>query len=410
MAALISNSNPATVIPLQAGVSSVGRGEANSIRIEDPSVSTCHCELRFEQGALFVKDLGATNGTFVENCRVEESAVLPGQTLRLGSVEFCFQGDEASSTPEVSIPVPVPGGEVSGACAEHRQTPAKWICQKCRMVWCAKCVKSQMVGMRPLVLCPSCDGFCIELRLYRIEEAKKQATFSSLLRTAFSYPLRGDGILLILSGGVFFSFFDWAKEVYFLMHRIGFGYSFMVMMVIATVVSGGYLFSWLKNVITTSASGETAIPSWPDVTSIWDDLVVSFFQCLAVWVAYTGPAVWAALENQRVLAIPLLVLGLFLIPMVFLAVAMTDSLSGLNPLVVIPAIAKVPKVYSVAFLIMLAVVAVKGGFSLLLAHFLPMPLPTLLGSTFGLYFLAVAMRVLGILYFTQRKKLAWFGS
>jgi len=55
------------------------------------------------------------------------------------------------------------------------------------------------------------------------------------------------------------------------------------------------------------------------------------------------------------------------------------------------------------------VVAVNQGISIGLAMLIEMPLiPDAIASMFGLYFLLVECRILGLLYWTNRRRLGWF--
>ncbi len=67
MARLIVNPGreDAWEIPLRDGVTSLGRGEHNHFQINEPSVSTAHCHILVNHGDITIKDLGSTNGTFV---------------------------------------------------------------------------------------------------------------------------------------------------------------------------------------------------------------------------------------------------------------------------------------------------------------------------------------------------------
>src|SRR5581483_11525883 len=42
----------------------IGRGSETDLRVNHPSVSRKHCEISELEGALVVRDLGSTNGTF----------------------------------------------------------------------------------------------------------------------------------------------------------------------------------------------------------------------------------------------------------------------------------------------------------------------------------------------------------
>src|SRR5438876_11944743 len=101
-------------IMLKPGANRLGRSEQNDLPINDPTVSGFHCEIAFEQDTVIVRDLGSTNGTFINSVPIRQAILEPGQTLRLGSVELFF--------PPV-IPTPTP--TVSGATAGPRVRLAK---------------------------------------------------------------------------------------------------------------------------------------------------------------------------------------------------------------------------------------------------------------------------------------------
>src|SRR5256885_936004 len=83
-------------IQLKAGTNCIGRAFANDFTIEDPSVSSSHCQIEVNQGAVAIKDLGSTNGTFVNSAPVQEAALQPGQTVHLGNVKMRFENDAPS--------------------------------------------------------------------------------------------------------------------------------------------------------------------------------------------------------------------------------------------------------------------------------------------------------------------------
>lgn len=71
--------------PIGAARQLVGRGETAAIRLPDPGVSGRHCEVWAEGRALWVEDLGSSNGTFVEGERIAgRTAVAVGSTLLAG--------------------------------------------------------------------------------------------------------------------------------------------------------------------------------------------------------------------------------------------------------------------------------------------------------------------------------------
>src|SRR5882724_947447 len=84
---------------LKPGTNYLGRGFANDFKIEDPSVSGSHAQIVLNGGAVMVKDLGSTNGTFINRAPVTEAALQPGHMLRLGGVEMLFHDDAPAGVP-----------------------------------------------------------------------------------------------------------------------------------------------------------------------------------------------------------------------------------------------------------------------------------------------------------------------
>lgn len=67
---------------------SIGRGRGTTIMLPHPLVSRQHCELFETDGRLMVRDLGSLNGTFVNNERINEAPLAPGELLTVGTVTF----------------------------------------------------------------------------------------------------------------------------------------------------------------------------------------------------------------------------------------------------------------------------------------------------------------------------------
>ena len=67
----------------------IGREESCQIRLTSADVSKQHCRLRNTERGLSVEDLGSSNGTFVNDVRIEsETRLQPGDRLRVGSLVF----------------------------------------------------------------------------------------------------------------------------------------------------------------------------------------------------------------------------------------------------------------------------------------------------------------------------------
>src|ERR1051325_2686084 len=80
--------HPGVAIELRPGMNRVGRNPANEIVIPDPSVSSAHCEMHVSDLGVAFRDLGSTNGSFIDGRQVTKEILTGGKTLRLGSVEF----------------------------------------------------------------------------------------------------------------------------------------------------------------------------------------------------------------------------------------------------------------------------------------------------------------------------------
>ena len=66
----------------------VGRGSQNTLTIQDPSVSHNHCEVFVYNEDVIVRDLGSSNGTFVNGERLhnQQRPLKAGQTVKFGAV------------------------------------------------------------------------------------------------------------------------------------------------------------------------------------------------------------------------------------------------------------------------------------------------------------------------------------
>src|ERR1043166_3068332 len=64
----------------------VGRGAEGASRSDDPRVSRVHARFFVDQGALWVEDLGSSNGIFVGPNRVQRAPVPTGEIILVGSL------------------------------------------------------------------------------------------------------------------------------------------------------------------------------------------------------------------------------------------------------------------------------------------------------------------------------------
>jgi pSer/pThr/pTyr-binding forkhead associated (FHA) protein len=83
---------PAVMFLMRPGaVKTVGRAPRADFRVEAAVVSRLHCRLRATEDTLEVEDLKSTNGTFVNDRRVERAGLTDGDRLRVGRVELTVE-------------------------------------------------------------------------------------------------------------------------------------------------------------------------------------------------------------------------------------------------------------------------------------------------------------------------------
>lgn len=69
---------------------SIGRNENCSLHIDSGRVSREHAVILHEDGAFRVRDLGSTNGTFVNGAQIRETVLRAGDLLVIADLEFTF--------------------------------------------------------------------------------------------------------------------------------------------------------------------------------------------------------------------------------------------------------------------------------------------------------------------------------
>ena len=73
---------------LKEETTSVGRVDGNGIVLSYQSISARHAEVVLQGEDVSVRDLGSTNGTYIEGNKVSESPPQPGEVLAFGEVEL----------------------------------------------------------------------------------------------------------------------------------------------------------------------------------------------------------------------------------------------------------------------------------------------------------------------------------
>ncbi len=104
---VIKGFNKGEVFPLDADKVVIGRGEETDIVLGIAEVSRTHAMLTKAEEGYMIKDLGSTNGTFVDKKKVGEKYLLkPGDTVMLGDAIYLTYS--ADTDPEETLVAPRP--------------------------------------------------------------------------------------------------------------------------------------------------------------------------------------------------------------------------------------------------------------------------------------------------------------
>ncbi len=85
----------------------IGRAPTADVRVRDGEVSDHHAMVVSKDGRDFVYDLGSDTGTFLNESRVDQAELQPGDVIRVGQVHIEYMNPNA---PRVSVVQPYPDG------------------------------------------------------------------------------------------------------------------------------------------------------------------------------------------------------------------------------------------------------------------------------------------------------------
>jgi adenylate cyclase len=96
----LTSTDGAHSFELKEGVTLVvGRAPTSDVPVIDPTISRRHAEVDYRDGSITVRDLGSSNGTFVNGSRVDASPVTAGDMITFGKVGFKVQHVGPIATP-----------------------------------------------------------------------------------------------------------------------------------------------------------------------------------------------------------------------------------------------------------------------------------------------------------------------
>jgi hypothetical protein len=78
------------IFPLSQAVTNLGRRADNHLVLDDPRVSRSHAQVRLSQGRCLLFDLNSSGGTFVNEQRIQQRLLKPGDVISLAGVPLIF--------------------------------------------------------------------------------------------------------------------------------------------------------------------------------------------------------------------------------------------------------------------------------------------------------------------------------
>lgn len=108
---VVSGADQGKVLRLEEGTWRIGRGRQNDLKLRDTEVSRQHAVVLVQNGTVTIKDVGSSNGTYVNGVRVTEARLKPGDQIHIGRTTLVLHHAAptvatAEKEPEVQI---VPG-------------------------------------------------------------------------------------------------------------------------------------------------------------------------------------------------------------------------------------------------------------------------------------------------------------
>src|SRR5207244_10289595 len=82
---------PAATFAVAKASATIGRGQENTIRLDDLSVSRRHARIAYRQGGYWLSDLGSMGGTWVEGTRLSASKrIAAREVIDIGLCRLSF--------------------------------------------------------------------------------------------------------------------------------------------------------------------------------------------------------------------------------------------------------------------------------------------------------------------------------
>lgn len=409
----------------------VGRGRDNEIRLPHKSVSRHHAAISEEDGRLLIKDFASSYGCYINEAKITTGYAEDGDVVRFGRIRLAYQTsldpipdaakplavlaaksnaterDDAAPEP-VELPTSIDGPRakptvITKPCERHPKLNISLICPKCSLKFCTDCVKTVKVEGNPIHLCRFCKESCNSLEEHQAnldrQQARESRTFIQSIPEVLQYPFTSNGIWTLLIGTLLYVVLAYTAQ-----------FDLRV-----AVVASGYLLAYLLKIVVAASKDEPELPDWPDFMSPWQEIIRPCLMVVSCGIASFSPLlVYLYLlhsdggNSRPTIMFPLAAWGLLYFPISVLAVGITKKFIHLSPITFGQALVRLSGQYMFAAGLLLLMVILRYLLNTFLVTSLSVPVvPTLLTGLLSLYFLAVFVRLMGVIYYRNRRELGW---
>ena len=218
--------------------------------------------------------------------------------------------------------------------------------------------------------------------------------------SAFTYPLRGSGLTLLIISSLILGFIG--------MVPLGGLFSMGV---------SGYMAAFMFKIVVETARGNLEPVDWPDFNNLFDDILLPFFRMMFVNLFCFLPSLVmvyltlrSATSDEFSASVPgfliaglLAFMGVLYLPLALLSVAMNGSILGVHPGIILRLLAHLRQEYLIVLVVLMGSIGLEVLCSMMLGG---IPLfGTFLRTFIGLYFTMVNMHTIGLIYYKHREKM-----
>ena len=120
-ALVLTLATPPATFTVAKAAATIGRGQENTIRLDDLSVSRRHARIAYKQGGYWLSDTGSMGGTWVDGTRLNAPyRIGSGQTIDIGLCRLTVSFAAGAASADKKETVRKPRSEIAGQARRRR--------------------------------------------------------------------------------------------------------------------------------------------------------------------------------------------------------------------------------------------------------------------------------------------------